>query len=211
MLGMQALCIEDSTGTTLRCILECPILRKTVFDVRNGSDILLDQYKDILGGIEDIQLMELATRNGSKEYVRGLVTCVRNDSPLSKDDKAVTLATTRLAEKSFLLRKCRVNFFSKLLGKERLSGKARGYCTHSVAVLPGLYDSYVVKLNRHTDNFWRYWLHLATKGRINLTQQPAFNIYSRKNAYGPGMMRQLKMKGQRGIGAVWMNMITLEA
>ncbi|KAM5441445.1 hypothetical protein MferCBS31731_003516 [Microsporum ferrugineum] len=87
MLGIQALCIEDSTGTTLRCILECPILRKAVFDVRNGSDILLDLYKDILGGIEDIQLMELATRNGSKEYVRGLVTCVRNDSPLSENDK----------------------------------------------------------------------------------------------------------------------------
>ncbi|KAM5457444.1 hypothetical protein MaudCBS49596_000639 [Microsporum audouinii] len=44
-------------------------------------------------------------------------------------------------------------FLSKLLGKERLSGKVRGYCAHSVAVLPGLYDPYAVKLNRHTDNF----------------------------------------------------------
>ncbi|KAL6230832.1 hypothetical protein BDW75DRAFT_234091 [Aspergillus navahoensis] len=74
--------------TSLRAILESPSIKKVLFDVRNDSDALFSHYDIHLDGIQDLQLMELATRSGSKKYVAGLAKCIERDSPISNLRKA---------------------------------------------------------------------------------------------------------------------------
>ncbi|RAH55920.1 hypothetical protein BO85DRAFT_498327 [Aspergillus piperis CBS 112811] len=59
---------QPGKNTSLRGIMESPSIKKVMFDVRNNSDALLSHYNIHLDGIQDLQLMELATRSGSKKY-----------------------------------------------------------------------------------------------------------------------------------------------
>lgn len=70
-------------NTSLRAIMESPNVKKVIFDVRNDSDALFSHYNISLDGMQDLQLMELATRSGSKKYVAGLAKCIERDSPIS--------------------------------------------------------------------------------------------------------------------------------
>lgn len=67
----------------LKQILESSTIPKVFFDVRNDSDALFSHFKIHLAGVQDIQLMELATRNYSKKYVKGLAKCIEKDAPVS--------------------------------------------------------------------------------------------------------------------------------
>jgi exonuclease 3'-5' domain-containing protein 1 len=49
---------------------------EVIFDIRNDSDALFSLFQISVDGIKDLQLMELATRRGSKDFVAGLATCV---------------------------------------------------------------------------------------------------------------------------------------
>ncbi|KAB8213073.1 hypothetical protein BDV33DRAFT_197113 [Aspergillus novoparasiticus] len=59
------------------------IVYLVIFDVRNDSDALFNHYNISLDGMQDLQLMELATRRGSKEYVAGLAKWIERDGPIS--------------------------------------------------------------------------------------------------------------------------------
>jgi exonuclease 3'-5' domain-containing protein 1 len=48
---------------------KCP---KVVFDIRNDLDALFSYHQISVGGIKDLQLMELANRRGSWDSVAGL-------------------------------------------------------------------------------------------------------------------------------------------
>ena len=62
-------------GRTLKEILECDGIPKVFFDVRNDSDALYSHFNISLAGVQDLQLMELATRTFSKRCVNGLSRC----------------------------------------------------------------------------------------------------------------------------------------
>jgi exonuclease 3'-5' domain-containing protein 1 len=68
---------------TLRSVLQDPAIPKCFWDVRNDADALKALYGVGLAGVTDIQLLENATRSGSKMYLRGLNTCVRKDLDLT--------------------------------------------------------------------------------------------------------------------------------
>ncbi|KAL2636412.1 hypothetical protein R1flu_007891 [Riccia fluitans] len=70
---------SSGTGQTLQGILESPSIPKAFFDVRKDSDALYSHFGIDLAGIHDIQLMELATRTFSKQYLSGLAKCMEND------------------------------------------------------------------------------------------------------------------------------------
>jgi len=76
------------SGTTLRAILESPSIPKVFFDVRNDSDALFSHYQIELSGVQDLQLMELATRKFSKRCVNGLGKCIENDAGMTADERA---------------------------------------------------------------------------------------------------------------------------
>lgn len=85
--GNEAFSTVSSHGTSLRMILESTVILKVLFDLRRDSDALFSLYGISLGGIRDVQLMELGTRKGSKDFLAGLGKCVKQDSTLSKAKK----------------------------------------------------------------------------------------------------------------------------
>lgn len=75
-------------GTTLGAILESSTIPKVFFDVRNDSDALFSHYQIELSGVQDLQVMELATRKFSKRHVNGLSKCIENDAPMTYEERA---------------------------------------------------------------------------------------------------------------------------
>lgn len=68
-LGGDAFSIAGSSGQTIKRILESREVVKVFFDVRNDSDALSGLYNVRVEGIEDLQLLELASRDPPREYV----------------------------------------------------------------------------------------------------------------------------------------------
>lgn len=58
-----------SNGETLQSILEAKAIPKVFFDIRNDYDALFGNFGIRVAGIQDLQLMELATRTRSKRCV----------------------------------------------------------------------------------------------------------------------------------------------
>lgn len=83
-LGNEAFCTPGKTGTTLKDILESESIPKVFFDVRNDSDALFSHFGIKLAGIQDLQLMEVATRRKQlpRKHLFGLSKCVERDLSL---------------------------------------------------------------------------------------------------------------------------------
>jgi exonuclease 3'-5' domain-containing protein 1 len=73
-LGEEVFNTAGVGKTTLEDILQNEEIPKVFFDVRNDSDALFSHYGIALQGVEDVQLMESATREttGSRRYLNGL-------------------------------------------------------------------------------------------------------------------------------------------
>lgn len=73
---------------SLKTILEAPNIAKVFFDVRNDSDALFFHYQIRLAGVQDIQLMELATRRPFPgDFVNGLQKCLGYDAGMTLTEK----------------------------------------------------------------------------------------------------------------------------
>ncbi|KAH9882711.1 hypothetical protein J1614_000076 [Plenodomus biglobosus] len=71
----------------LKAILEANDIPKVFFDVRNDSDALFHHFQISLSGVEDIQLMELATRTFPRRCVNGLQRCIEKDAVMTVAEK----------------------------------------------------------------------------------------------------------------------------
>lgn len=167
-----------ANGVTLQKILESPSITKVIFDARNDSDALFAHYKISLDGVQDLQLMELATRKRSKKYVSGLAKCIEKESPASaakkREWKRQKENTGRLFDPS---KGGRYEIFNEC----PLRDEVRQYCAGDVALLPGLYHTYNAKLN----GLWRGKVQAATKDRIKLSQGADYDGNSRSKTLGP--------------------------
>ncbi|KAE8450344.1 hypothetical protein EG329_006418 [Mollisiaceae sp. DMI_Dod_QoI] len=82
-LGSAAFSITNNSGTTLKTVLESSTIPKVVFDIRNDSDALFSLFQISVDGIKDLQLMELASRTGSRKFLSGLSKCIEKERPIS--------------------------------------------------------------------------------------------------------------------------------
>ncbi len=80
--------ITNSSTISLKIILESSTIFKVIFDIRNDSDVLFSHYKIFVDDIKDLQLMKLATRKDSKNFVAELVKCIEKNSSVSIAAKA---------------------------------------------------------------------------------------------------------------------------
>lgn len=92
VLGGVAFKTPGTGGETLQSILESPIIPKVFFEVGNDSNALFFHYGIALQGVEDIQLMECASRASTgplpKDFARGLLECIESDdAPIDLDEK----------------------------------------------------------------------------------------------------------------------------
>jgi exonuclease 3'-5' domain-containing protein 1 len=100
MLGSAALSTTHS-GVSLKGILESATIPKVFFDIGNDSDALFSHYQILVEGINDLQLMELATRNYSRTYVAGLARCIEQDRNMSSEVKVELWRAKESASRRF--------------------------------------------------------------------------------------------------------------
>lgn len=166
------------SGASLQTILESATIPKVVFDVRNDSDALFAHYSISLGGVQDLQLMELATRKSSKRLVSGLAKCIQVYTHLDRTKKEQW--KKRRANQKWNQKMNYESSYEFLHGRP-LKPEVIRYCFESVALLRGLYRV----INRKLDPAWKDKVQSATKDRIEHSKSADFEGRSKRNALGP--------------------------
>jgi exonuclease 3'-5' domain-containing protein 1 len=148
--------------TTLKSVLESPATVKVFFDVRNDSDALFCHYGIRLQGIHDLQLMELATRDGPRTYVSSLANCIQYDLSLSANQRR---QAEHVKAEGKLLFAPEVGGSYQVFNQRPLQPAIEKYCVQDVVHMPQLWHQYNGKLNG-IDPFWRWMVNDDTEGRI---------------------------------------------
>ena len=166
------------SGVSLQTILESATIPKVIFDVRNDSDALFAHYNISLDGIQDLQLMELATRKGSKKVVSGLAKCIQVYTHLDKNKKE-QWKKRRANQK----RNQKMNYESsyEFLHGRPLKPEVIRYCFEGVSLLRGLYRV----IDRKLDPASKEKVQSATEGRIEYSKSANYEGRSSRNAFGP--------------------------
>ncbi|KAI9150362.1 Short-chain dehydrogenase/reductase SDR [Paramyrothecium foliicola] len=178
ILKDKAFATAGKNGKTLKHILESATIPKVFFDVRNDSDALYSHYHISLAGIQDLQLMELATRRYPRRFVSGLAKCIEKDAPLSVIEMAAWKTTKAEGVALFAPEK---GGSYEVFNERPLSQKMLAYCVSDVLFLPRLWSLYQRKL---TPALERKVIEGA-KGRVALSQREDYNGKGRHMALPP--------------------------
>ena len=142
-LGAQAFNTAGAKRTTLKDILQDEKIPKVFFDVRNDSDALFAHFGVALQRVEDVQLMESATRKttASRRFLSGLTKCVENNLSMSFGGSG--LATWKLAkEKGERLFKAEHGGSHDVFNQRPIPEDISSYCVGDVQYLPVLREKF---------------------------------------------------------------------
>lgn len=167
-----------SSTTTLKDILESPSIPKCIFDIRHDSDALYGLYGVTVQGVHDLQLMELATRVGSRRHVNGLARCITNDAGLNRDALAEFEKKKKQGRDLFIPGK---GGSLDIFGERPMVPEILDYCVQDVKYLPLLWRGYDARLSA----YWRDRITSATLARVKLSKDPNFDSSGRHMALGP--------------------------
>ncbi|KAI0102807.1 ribonuclease H-like protein [Nemania sp. FL0031] len=156
------------TPNTLKGILESPLIPKVFFDVRMDSDALHYHYNIKLQGVQDLQLMELATRPGNKRFIAGLKKCIDRDMNMTSAEKDKWTAAKDEGRKLFAPEK---GGSYEVFDRRPLAEKIALYCVQDVQYLPRLWDLYNRKLTAN----WAVKVQGETAQRVVKSQALNFN------------------------------------
>ncbi|KAI0132799.1 ribonuclease H-like domain-containing protein [Xylariales sp. AK1849] len=168
----------NSQDCTLKDFLESPAIPKVFFDVRNDSDALHSHFKVSLRGVQDLQLMQLATRSYRRAYLCGLAKCVEKDAGLS----AKELDTWQAGKvKGLELFTPERGGRYDVLNRRPLPEPIRRYCVEDVRIMPRLWEVYDGKLTAS----WRERVERATDDRLLSSQSPSYDPKSPEATLAP--------------------------
>lgn len=177
-LGNDAFTTAGSDGRTIKQLLESAEVRKVFFDIRNDSEALYSLHGIRVQGIEDLQLMELASRISWRKYVNGLAKCIERDAPIPVGEKQRWKSTKKEG--------CRL--FDPALGgsyavfdQRPLSAEMRSYCVQDVIHMPALRNSYLERLC----DVWLEKIEVETRNRIRHSQGQGYVSWGQRKALGP--------------------------
>lgn len=148
------------TSNTFKSILESLYIPKVFFDVRRDSDALYHHFHITLRGVQDLQLMELATRKYPKKTVAGLRQCILSDLKLKEVNRRNWIEAKEAGSKLFAPEK---GGSYEVFNLRPLPEEIRAYCIQDVSFLPRLWHVYHSKLRKK----WRIKLDKATRDRVN--------------------------------------------
>jgi exonuclease 3'-5' domain-containing protein 1 len=170
--------IGQQSDRCLKAILEAKDIPKVFFDVRNDSDALFHHFQISLSGVEDIQLMELATMKVPRKFVNGLQRCIESDAVMTAAEKATWAVAKEEGKKLFAPeRGGRYEVFNdRPLPKEIIQ-----YCVQDVQFLPRLWAHYQGRLSAHSVSKVR----AATEERVLLSQSKHYNGHGKDKAMAP--------------------------
>ncbi|TAQ85606.1 hypothetical protein B7494_g6060 [Chlorociboria aeruginascens] len=180
-LGRAAFSTTNNSRTSLKTTLESSTIPKVVFDIRNDSDALFSLFQISINGIKDLQLMELAYRTGSREFVSGLAKCVEKDSPISAAAKTEWSLTKKRYHRLFAPEQ---GGRYEVFNERPLKPEIIECCKWNVVLLPGLYNVYNTKLRQPGLAFWRVHVRETIKDWIKLSQSSGYDGKSKSNALG---------------------------
>jgi exonuclease 3'-5' domain-containing protein 1 len=142
-LRARAFTTPGTKGQTLQDILQDATKTKVFFDVRNDSDALFALYKIALAGIEDIQLMESATRRTtqSRGFVTGLAKCI-------EQNLSTTQAWKLVKEKGEKLFNPVHGGSYAVFNQRPIPADIVAYCAGDVALLPALREVFFAQTAR---------------------------------------------------------------
>jgi exonuclease 3'-5' domain-containing protein 1 len=166
-LGPQAFNTTGIKSKTLKDILQDEKIPKVFFDVRNDSDALFAHFGVALQGVEDVQLMESATRTttNSRKYLNGLAKCVEKCVLYDSD-----LTSWKLAkEKGKRMFKAEHGGSDEIFNQRPIPDDIISYCVGDVQYLPMLWEKFRWKTIR-----WRDLVNDATKQRVAASQKPEY-------------------------------------
>jgi len=170
------------TGNSLKSILETPKIPKVFFDIRNDSDALYSQYHICVDGIIDVQVLELATRNSSKEFVAGLARCIEKDSTVSGDVKRISQRTKESVGQLYDPRK---GGRYEVFNERALKTEIIQYCKQDVELLPTFWEVYSCKLRVPSNGFWQSAVKQATLEQIKLSRSVHYDGQAKTKVCGP--------------------------
>lgn len=173
-------------GKTLKAIFEDAHVSKCFWDVRNDADALWAHYKVGLAGVTDVQLLENASSDGRKSFLRGLSRCVQTDLNLADEDDE-WLKTKELVKGLM---------DNDIFSVRPLEAKIIDYCINDVLHLPDLHDIYLNRLQMQYPG-WIKKVADETNCRVRLSRCANYNPQSRANARGPWWL------GKRYPTAAW--------
>ncbi|KFY91373.1 hypothetical protein V498_05510 [Pseudogymnoascus sp. VKM F-4517 (FW-2822)] len=165
-------------GQTLKDVLESATIPKVFFDVRNDSDALFSHFGVNLVCIQDIQLMQLATRTYSRKYVNGLSKCIEEDITMTASENRQWMEGKGKGKCLFAPE---LGGSYEVFNKRPLPEEIAIYCTQDVRFMPKLWKHYFNKLSPA----WARRVEVATKDRITLSQTEGYDGKGSNRALGP--------------------------
>jgi exonuclease 3'-5' domain-containing protein 1 len=163
---------NDERKVSLKVLLESSAIPKVFSDAHKCSDALFGFHQISLGGVKDVQLMELGCRPGplsAKRYVACQIRCLADCSVSSDVQKALQRSKPDMAR---LFYKNQKREAGDIPNKRLLKmGAAQQHRFQHLILLPELHRLYETKLSRPSERFWQVQVQQATADRIKLSQQ----------------------------------------
>ncbi|KAK6596825.1 hypothetical protein H4I96_09477 [Botrytis cinerea] len=151
---------------------------RVFFDVRTDSDALYAHFGVALQGVEDVQLMESATRatTSSRKYLNGLAKCIEQSGLDSRD-----LTSWKLAkEKGERLFKVQFGGSYEVFEQRPIRNHIISYCVGDVQHLPKLRSRYYSRTSR-----WRDLVGRESKKRVEESQKPEYQPHGPERTLAP--------------------------
>ena len=168
VLGNDAFNTADSSDRTLKSILESEDIVKVFFGIRNDSDALFSLFGVRVAGIEDLQLLELASRTFSKRLVNGLAKCTEQDARIGIPERRRWREVKDKGRRLFAP-ECGGSY--SVFDARPLPTEIKQYYAQDVTLMPNLRDVYLAKL---CDAWWLK-IQPETTARILQSQSPYYN------------------------------------
>ncbi|KAF1973091.1 hypothetical protein BU23DRAFT_465984, partial [Bimuria novae-zelandiae CBS 107.79] len=182
-LGAQAFNTAGAKKKTLKDILQDVNIPKVFFfDVRNDSDALFAHFGVALEGVEDIQLMESATRKttASRKTLNGLARCIGDSEFLLSSGQGLT-SWKLVKEKGGRLFKAEHGGSYEVFNKRPIPKDIMDYCVADVQYLPELRE----KFWPGQASRWQDLIREEPKKRVAASQQPNYQPHGRNKALSP--------------------------
>ncbi len=165
---------------TLKDILQDEGIPKVFFDVRNDSDALFAHFGVQLQGVEDVQLMESATRKTtqSRRLLSGLAKCVEKHAPMSFGGSGGSGSWKLAKEKGERLFKPEYGGSYEVFNQRPIPEEIVDYCVGDVQCLPELRDRF---WGTRT-GAWRDLVKEESERRVAASKRAEYQPHGREKA-----------------------------
>ncbi|KAL5406975.1 hypothetical protein PMIN04_011854 [Paraphaeosphaeria minitans] len=169
-LNALAFSTAGTTNKTLKHIFEAQQITKVFFDVRNDSDALFAHFGIALKGVEDVQVMESATKKttASRRLLNGLARCIEDN--LSHFSNRQELDRWKLTKKNGeRLFKPELGGSYEVFNRRPIPKELIGYCVGDVKYLADLRNFFLAQIHNI-----RHLVDEESLARVAASQKPSY-------------------------------------